>query len=61
VLELGFTEEVNRSEVRKSERVEVNISDVSLAVWWGLKERKRLGLGADLGGNTSCKEKSKWK
>jgi hypothetical protein len=55
VLELSFTEEVNRSEVRKSERVEANISDVSLAVWWGLKERKSLRLGTNLGGSTSCK------
>jgi len=42
VLELSFTEEVDRSEVRKSERVEADISNVSLAVWWGFKEGKSL-------------------
>jgi hypothetical protein len=42
MLKLGFTEEVDGSKVRKSERVKANVSDVPFAVWWGLKEWKSL-------------------
>ena len=53
VLELGFAEEVDRGKVRKAEGVESNISDVSVAVWWGFEEGEGGGFGVHGGDGTS--------
>jgi hypothetical protein len=53
VLEFSLTEEVNGGKVREAEGIEADISDVALAVGWGLKEGEGLGLGAQ-GGDRHC-------
>ena len=42
MFDLGFAEEVHRGEVGESERVEANITDVSLEIRWSGEEGKCL-------------------
>lgn len=43
MLELGLTEEVNGGEVGETEGIESVVTNTSIEIWWGLKERKGLG------------------
>lgn len=44
MLELGLAEIVNREVIRETKGIKTNISNVSLKVWGGRKERNGFGL-----------------
>jgi hypothetical protein len=56
MLKFGFAEVVHRDIIRDSERIEADVTNVSLQVFWVREERKgrRLFLGTQRCGGTSC-------